>query len=127
MRIGLLEDDVATQEMVLLVLQEEGHTATIYADAEECLRALGVGNQQPVSIPIDLLIVDWRLGGPISGVEVIQQIRQDKQMQDLPIILTTAAPFNNVELLKILHVALLEKPFSVDDMTMLVQRVAQPQ
>ncbi len=126
MRIGLLEDDVATQEMVLLVLQEEGHAATIYADAEECLKALGVGDQHPFPAPIDLLIVDWRLGGTISGIEVIQQIRQDKRLQDLPIILTTAAPFNDVELLTTLHVALLEKPFSVDDMTMLVQRVAQP-
>lgn len=126
MRIGLLEDDVATQEMVLLVLQEEGHTATIYADAEECLKALGVGSQRSLPVPIDLLIVDWRLGGNVSGIEVIQQVRQDKRLHNLPVILTTAAPFSNVELLQALHVALLEKPFSVDDMTMLVQRVAQP-
>ena len=125
MRIGLLEDDVATQEMVLLVLQDEGHTATIYADAEECLKALSIGNRQPSPTPIDLLIVDWRLSGTTSGIEVIQQIRQDNRLQDLPVILTTAAPFSDTELLKTLHVALLEKPFAVDDMTTLVQRIVQ--
>ena len=125
MRIGLLEDDVATQEMVLLVLQDEGHTATIYADAEECLKALSIGSRQPSPTPIDLLIVDWRLSGTTSGIEVIQQIRQDNRLQDLPVILTTAAPFSDTELLKTLHVALLEKPFAVDDMTTLVQRIVQ--
>ncbi|HEY7419338.1 MAG TPA: response regulator [Ktedonobacteraceae bacterium] len=125
MHIGLLEDDIATQEMILLVLQEEGYMATIYADAEECLKALGVGSQQPLPVPTNLLIVDWRLGGNVSGIEVIQQIRQDKRLQDLPVILATAAPFSNVELLQTLQVALLEKPFSVDDLTTLVKRTIQ--
>jgi DNA-binding response OmpR family regulator len=125
MRIGLLEDDISTQEMVLLVLQEDGHTVTAYANAELCLAALGVDVVEPSPIPIDLLIVDWRLGGTMTGIEVIKKIRQNKRLEHLPIILTTAAPFNNIELLQTLHAALLEKPFSVDDMIALVKQIMQ--
>ena len=125
MRIGLLEDDISTQEMVLLVLQEDGHTVTAYANAELCLAALGVDVVEPSPIPIDLLIVDWRLGSTMTGIEVIKKIRQNKRLEHLPIILTTAAPFNNIELLQTLHAALLEKPFSVDDMIALVKQIMQ--
>lgn len=125
MRVGLLEDDISTQEMVLLVLQEDGHTVTAYANAELCLAALGVDVVEPSPIPIDLLIVDWRLGGTMTGIEVIKKIRQNKRLEHLPIILTTAAPFNNIELLQTLHAALLEKPFSVDDMIALVKQIMQ--
>lgn len=125
MRIGLLEDDISTQEMVLLVLQEDGHTVTAYANAELCLAALGVDVVEPSPIPIDLLIVDWRLGGTMTGIEVIKKIRQNKRLEHLPIILTTAAPFNNIELLQTLHAALLEKPFSVDDMIALMKQIMQ--
>lgn len=116
MRVGLLEDDVAIQEMLLLVLQDEGYNVTNYPNAEACLKSLL--SMQEAS-PIDLLIVDWRLNGSISGTEVIQQIRQ--HLQTLPIILTTAAAFGDTEELKRQHVAFLEKPFAVDDMAMLIQ------
>ncbi len=129
MRVGLLEDDVAIQEMLLLVLQDEGHTVINYPSAEACLEALGVTLQDapPLPIIIDILIVDWRLSGTATGTEVIQQVRQRHQLDALPIILTTAATFRDKEALRKMHVALLEKPFSVDDMLMLIDRLTQIQ
>ena len=118
MRVGLLEDYLAIQEMVLLVLEDEGHTVINYPDAEACLQSL-LASQG--ALPIDLLIVDWRLNGSISGTEVIQQIRQKSELNALPIILTTAAAFGDKEELQRLNVAFLEKPFAVDDMANLVQ------
>jgi DNA-binding response OmpR family regulator len=123
MRVGLLEDDIAIQEMLLLVLQDEGHTVVNYSTAEECLEAFnGVPETQ---IPVDLMIVDWRLSGPISGIEVIKQLRANVHLQSLPVILTTAATFNDTEALRDLQVALLEKPFSVDDMLALIKDLTQ--
>lgn len=121
MRVGLLEDDIAIQEMLLLVLQDEGYVVTNYPNAEACLQAL-LSSQE--ALPIDLLIIDWRLNGSISGTEVIQQIRQQPQLQSLPIILTTAAAFGDTEELQRLHVAFLEKPFAVDDMAKLIRTMA---
>lgn len=125
MRVGLLEDDVAIQEMILLVLQEEGYTVITYPSAEACLEALGVTSQEAAPSPIDVLIVDWRLDGLISGIEVIQHIRNTKPLETLPIILTTAASFIDQDELHKLHVALLEKPFSVDDIISLIVSLTQ--
>lgn len=121
-RIGLLEDDIAIQEMLLLVLQDEGYTVVNYPDAEACLSSLGV----PGTSPIDLLIVDWRLSGVLTGVEVIHKLRAMTHRATLPIILTTAATFNDTDALQSLHVTLLEKPFSVDDAIRLIQDLIRP-
>ncbi len=122
MHVGLLEDDVAIQEMLLLVLKDEGYVVTNYSDAKECLQALAPVTEQ-IHSPIDLLVTDWRLGGNVSGTEVIKQLRLNSALTTLPIILMTAATFNDVEELKRLQVVLLEKPFSVDDMTLLIKNL----
>lgn len=123
MRVGLLEDDVAIREMILLVLQDEGHSVLSFSTAEECLEVLNAATQTPDQIPVDLMIVDWRLGGSIFGTEVIRQIRNDSRFQSLPIILTTAASVQDNEELQDFQVALLEKPFSVDEMISLIKEL----
>jgi len=125
MRVGLLEDDIAIQEMLSLVLQDEGYTVTNYLRAEQCLDALGTTIQGPMLPPVDLLIVDWHLGGTTSGTQVIQQIRSNPRLSLLPIILTTAATFKHIEALHHWHVCLLQKPFSVDDIALLVKKLTQ--
>jgi CheY-like chemotaxis protein len=129
MRVGLLEDDVAIQEMLLLLLQDEGHSVTIYSRAEECLEALGVAKKGSVvaaPVPVDLMIIDWRLNGSLSGTEVIQKIRDNSRLAKLPIILTTAASLEDLEELRKFQVAVLEKPFSIDDIIDLIQQMTGP-
>ncbi|MEO8971561.1 MAG: response regulator [Ktedonobacteraceae bacterium] len=121
MQIGLLEDDTAIQEMLRLVLQDAGYIVFSYPTADACLDALFTSVQQQNISPIDLLIVDWRLSGSIPGTEVIQALRADKTYSTLPIILTTAATFPNDDELRDMHVALLEKPFAVDDIVNLIK------
>jgi DNA-binding response OmpR family regulator len=120
MRVALLEDDIAIQEMLLLVLQDEGYTTINFPDAEECLAVLSNTVQQGTPLPADLMIIDWRLSGSISGVEVIRHIRNVFHLDSLPIILTTAAAFSDPKELQDLHVALLEKPFSLDEVLSLI-------
>ena len=125
MRVGLLEDDVAIQEMLLLVLQDEGYVVVNFLSAEACLEAFDEAARQKGQGPVDLMIVDWRLNGAISGIEVIQQIRANALQTTLPIILTTAATYTNTEELQDLNIVLLEKPFSVDDMAALIKQLVQ--
>ncbi len=122
MHVGVLEDDVAIQEMLLLVLQDEGYEVTSYGNAAECLQAL---TSSANGASIDLLITDLRLAGNESGLEVIQQIRLRPFLNSLPIILTTAATLSNEDMLQDLHVSLLEKPFSLDDMAELIQQLTR--
>jgi DNA-binding response OmpR family regulator len=129
MQIGLLEDDTAIQEMLRLVLQDEGYAVTIYPTAEECLNSLFTLAQQQKTTPIGLLIVDWRLAGSAPGTEVIRRLRSDGMFVTLPIILTTAAAFHDTDELKNLqnlHVTLLEKPFAVDEIVNMIKNLLQP-
>ena len=121
MQVGLLEDEVAIQEMLLLMLQDEGYTVVNFPDAETCLTALTSSVQQGTPLPVDLMIVDWRLNGSISGVEVLRHIQNVLHLNSLPIILTTAAAFSDPKELQDIHVTLLEKPFSIDELITLIK------
>jgi two-component system, chemotaxis family, chemotaxis protein CheY len=123
MQIGLLEDDVAIQEMLRLLLEDEHYTVVIYATADACLNALLAEEQKQLPVPIDLLIVDLRLPRAVSGIEVIRQIRSDPRFFSLPIILTTAASFSDIEDLSDLHVNFLEKPFDVDNLIKMIEEL----
>ena len=123
MQIGLIEDDAAIQEMLRLVLEEEGYTVTVYPNADACLNALLGASPEQTKKPIDLLIVDWRLAGSVPGTEVIRKLRSDPSFDSLPIILTTAAAFNDTDELQNLQVSLLEKPFAVDDVVALIKKL----
>ena len=126
MHIGLLEDDAAIQEMLCLILQGEGNVITVYPGAEACIQALADEVGKAESPLVNLLIVDWRLPEPLSGIEVIRQIRDHLRLRSLPIILTTAATFNDIETLEELHASLLEKPFSIDELVALITQKRYP-
>ena len=123
MKIGLLEDDVAIQEMLRLLLEDEHYTVVIYPTADACLKALLAEEQKQLPVPIDLLIVDLRLPKAVSGIEVIRQIRSDRRLSSLPIILTTAASFSDIEDLSDLHVNFLEKPFDIDKLIKIIEEL----
>jgi len=123
MKIGLLEDDVAIQEMLRLLLEDEHYTVVIYATADACLNALLAEEQKQLPVPIDLLIVDLRLPKAVSGIEVIRQIRSDPRLSSFPIILTTAASFSDIEDLSDLHVNFLEKPFDIDNLIKMIEEL----
>lgn len=125
MHVGLLEDDISIQEMLLLVLQDEGYAVTNYPDAEGCIDVLKKAGEDGTPVPVDLMIVDWRLNSSMTGIEVIQQIRNNLYLDTLPIILTTAATFKDMTELQNLHVSLLQKPFAVDDMIALIKHLTQ--
>lgn len=120
MQIGLLEDDTAIQEMLRLVLEDEDYTVIIYPTAEACLNALLADEGEQVPVSIDLLIVDLRLPRAVSGIEVIRELRNEPSYSSLPIILTTASSFIDVEDLSDLHVNFLEKPFDIDKLVKMI-------
>ena len=118
--IGLLEDDLAIQEMLRLLLQSEGHEVAIYASADECLADLRVDESQASCAAPDLVIIDLHLAKSISGMEVIERIRANPRLSGLPLVLMTAAAHVDKQELERLHATLLTKPFDVDEVLRLV-------
>jgi CheY-like chemotaxis protein len=118
--IGLLEDDLAIQEMLRLVLQSEGHELVIYSLAADCLKDLRVDDPVPGTFSPDLLIVDLYLPKSTSGTTVIEQIRANPRFDALPLVLMTASSLPDKQQLERLRVKLLPKPFDIDDFLHLV-------
>ena len=90
--IGLLEDDLAIQEMLRLLLQSEGYEVIAYASAEECWLICTENVQIGVSCPA-LLLIDFHLARSVSGLAIIEQLRANPRLESLSIILMTASTF----------------------------------
>lgn len=125
MRIGLLEDDLAIQEMLRLLLESEGHEVVAYASAGECLTDLRIEDEQPGIVCPDLLMIDLHLEKAISGLTIIEQIRANPRLANLSVILMTAATFIDPRELQRLHITLLAKPFDIDEVIRMLGELTQ--
>jgi CheY-like chemotaxis protein len=121
--IGLLEDDLAIQEMLRLLFQGEGHEVTIYDSAEDCLADVRVDDPSPELPGPGLLLIDLRLSKSASGITVIERIRANSRLEALPIILMTASASLEKQKLDLLRVRLLTKPFDIDEIMQLIDEL----
>ncbi len=105
LRILLVEDDLEVREATESLLQEEG-AAVVSVDAAEPALALLGG-----TTPLDLVISDVVLGGPLSGIDVAEAARRRRPA--VPVLLATgyAAPAETLGRRLPTDVPLLLKPF----------------
>jgi DNA-binding response OmpR family regulator len=119
-RISVVNDNPDFLELMSAILDEDagfqvrlfnGQTATV--------------GELAASAP-DLLIIDLLLGG-VSGWELVVLARADERLSSVPVIVCSAdlAELRNrtTELERIGDVHILEKPFGVDEITELVERL----
>jgi DNA-binding response OmpR family regulator len=81
MRIGVLEDDLAQQEMYKLWFGTAKHDCVCYGTAETFEQALG-------KEAFELLIIDWTL--PDSTGEIVLKRVREQLGWDIPVIFVTA-------------------------------------
>jgi len=123
--IGLLEDDLAIQEMLRLLLESEGYKVAVYASVEQCLSELGVNDAQASTALPALLMIDLYLPKAVSGLTIIEQVRANPRLAAMPIILMTASSVVDKSSLQRLQVNLLPKPFDIDEIIQLVRTLTQ--
>lgn len=80
--ILIVEDDMAIREMMAFSLKREGFEPIKAASGREALEKLD--QAQP-----DLIVVDWGLPD-MSGIDLIDMIRRDDVVKEVPIIMLTA-------------------------------------
>lgn len=80
--IYITEDEENIRELIRIAMEGFGYEVSAFETAEETLKAMR--EKKP-----DLAIFDWMLPG-ISGVEAIRQVREQKELSQMPIILLTA-------------------------------------
>ncbi|HLG75120.1 MAG TPA: response regulator [Ktedonobacteraceae bacterium] len=124
-RIGLLEDNSSIAKVCATMLGYAGHEVIVYANARECLQALGDSFREQQSLakgcvgenvlPIDALILDLHLPR-VSGLEVLRLLRTSPRTCTLPLIFCTAATPSEINLAFTIapDATLIEKPFKLE-------------
>lgn len=81
-KVLVVEDDPAVAELLQYTLEQAGFATTLAASAESALIAVRG------AVPM-LALVDWMLPG-MSGVALVQRLRQDPRTGALPVLMVTA-------------------------------------
>ena len=82
LRVLVVEDDPAIQELISLHLRLEGYGVVPSADGREALRLARAE-------PFDLIVLDIMLPG-LDGISILGAIRRDSANQATPILMLTA-------------------------------------
>ena len=119
-RISVLNDNAEFLDLMSAILDEDaGYDVRTFSEADTAVSDL-------VASEPDLIVVDLLLGGA-SGWEIVTLSRADERLSDVPIIICSAdvnALRNRTEdLEKIGNVHVLPKPFGIDEVTELVERL----
>ena len=119
-RISVVNDNPDFLELMSAILDDDaGYDVTLF-DGEKTSIAELVASEP------DLVIVDLVLGGA-SGWEIVTLSRAEPRLADLPILIcsadVTALRERGDELERIGNVHILEKPFSLDEITDIVERL----
>lgn len=98
-RLLLVEDNPAHLELTMLTLQENGvdHEIIVARDGVEALDYLfceGTYKDRPHDQPPELVLLDLGLPG-ISGLEVMQRMRDDARTFFVPIVMLTLISENS--------------------------------
>lgn len=106
-RILVVDDDPVIRELLAEVLQDESdHSVIVAANGQDALNVLHAE-------PVDAIVCDVNM--PVmDGVELVQAVRADPRLHDVPVLLISAAmepqnidPDLGVDLM-------LEKPFEIN-------------
>jgi CheY-like chemotaxis protein/signal transduction histidine kinase/HAMP domain-containing protein len=88
-RLLVVEDDATQREAMIELIQHEDVEITAVATAEDALRELSTGH-------FDCMVLDLGLQG-VSGFELLETVKANPQVADLPIIIYTGKELSPAE------------------------------
>lgn len=119
-RISVVNDNAEFLDLMSAILDEDaGYDVSLFNGEVVAMDELAASDPQ-------LIIVDLLLGGA-SGWEIVTLARSDQRLADVPIIVcsadVTALRDRESDLERIGNVRVLAKPFAIDEITELVERL----
>jgi DNA-binding response OmpR family regulator len=114
-KVMFVNDEPDLGTLVQMVLEDHGHAVVMTTDGE---RALDIARrEQP-----DLVILDWVLGR-MTGDEVLRWLRDDPATARIPVLLASAMVDLHDRARRLGADAVLEKPYSTEELHSAVERV----
>jgi CheY-like chemotaxis protein len=120
-KILVVDDDPDFVETTRIVLEQAGYTVVSAANGSDCLQV--VGKENP-----DLIILDVIMSSILDGLNVSQQLQEDPDHKDTPIVMVTSiANTDYAELFptdEYVHIdAFMTKPVQPDQLLSQVKRL----
>ncbi len=110
MNMLLVEDDAFNIQLIRSLLAKISDTNIISTDdGLEALKVLEFGDTK-----IDMVLLDLHLPGK-SGKEVLNFIRKNEKLNDLPVLIISVDGMDEVELRKMGANDFILKPFNIDE------------
>ena len=119
-RVLIAEDDEEMRRLIAIVLSRDGHRVVQASDGTQLVDQ--VLESMKSGIPIDLVVTDVRMPG-VSGFEAVSWIRDLGCRAPVVVITAFADPDLKATGTHLGVVAVLDKPFELDDLKALVRRV----
>jgi two-component system, OmpR family, phosphate regulon response regulator PhoB len=119
--VVLIDDSTDILLLVSTMLEGSAWTMEECDDAAKAIEC--IHDKQP-----DVVLLDLRLKAPLSGWDIVRELKADSTTAALPIILFTAdvqAVRGKEEWLKQLGVGVLVKPFELDDLYRILESAIQ--
>lgn len=126
MRIGIVEDHSEILNYLTFVLESAQHVVFPHLSGASLMNQLFVEREEGSALPYDLVLLDLWLPGGLSGLEVLEYIRQTLPMEELPVVVISSASGNQLAQLsrRFPGIFVLRKPFRVGE---LLRRVEDTQ
>ena len=122
-KIVIVDDEIAILESLELILASAGYETLTFDSAQSASEALrNLENQIP-----DLIISDIVMP-KMSGLALVNELRDGPKFSDIPIILISASitPAKEDEISAMRLVTFLRKPFKIDDLFRAVAQYCIP-
>lgn len=115
--ILVVDDDVTIRLLIQDILDDVFYKVMLAADGAAALAAME-------TVVPDLVTLDLDMPG-LHGSQVLELIRQHEQLRDIKVVIISSATTIPPHVKKLAQ-AILHKPFDIDDLLDVVQRLAPP-
>jgi two-component system, OmpR family, response regulator VicR len=113
-KVLVIDDEDVLSEMIAMLIEDMGHESIVATNGYEALTALSRQREVPALIITDVMMPR------MNGLEFSKAIKNDPQLRHVPIIMMSAAgkPIDGYAADYFIH-----KPFDLDDLANLVERL----
>lgn len=121
-KIAAINDDTVFLDLLHELLSEEGYEVHLFKEANNAYER--VRELKP-----DGIILDIRMDHPVTGWQVLELIKLDPALTNIPVVICSAdliALQERAVQLQSKGCEILPKPFDLDDLLGVLRRVVQP-